>query len=274
MLGFQLLKECISRDLDVFATVRNPDKLPSEITIKNEGRLYRLDDATDWNQLERCLQTIQPEFVVNCIGIVKQSNLAKDPVASITVNSLLPHKLHNYGSEYGFRVIQISTDCVFRGDKGMYKESDFPDALDLYGRSKMLGEIDAKGAITLRTSIIGHELGSSANGLLEWFLSANDKVEGYHEAIFSGLTTNELSNVILDKVILSELEDGLYHVAAEPINKYDLLKLIANIYGKEIIIKPSNRVKINRSLNGDKFSNATGYRVPGWEKMIGDMNNG
>lgn len=273
MLGYQMLKECLNRGIDVYAALRNPSKLPDALREQVSDRMFVLEDAGNWLLLEECITHIEPNFVINCVGIVKQSQLAKSHIESITINSLLPHKLERFGNRYGFSLIHISTDCVFRGDKGMYSESDTPDADDLYGRSKLLGEVSDGCGLTLRTSIIGHELESSTNGLLEWFLSSKVKVEGYTDAIFSGLTTNELSKVILDKVISMENIQGLFHVASEPISKFDLLELISQVYEKQILIEPSSRLKIDRSLNGSKFSKATGYRVPAWEKMIQDMKN-
>ena len=161
----------------------------------------------------------------------------------------------------------MSTDCVFAGDKGGYRESDPSDAKDLYGRSKYLGEVSYPHTITLRTSIIGHEL-QSANGLIEWFLSQQEKCSGYTRAVFSGVPTVVLAKIIRDVVIPRPELHGVYHVAGHPISKYDLLKLVAQVYGKSIDIVPDDQVVIDRTLNSERFQKATGYSVPEWGKMI------
>jgi dTDP-4-dehydrorhamnose reductase len=167
----------------------------------------------------------------------------------------------------GSRLIHISTDCVFSGEKGGYVESDFADAKDVYGKSKALGEIDCPKAITLRTSTIGHEL-NSAYGLLDWFLSQDEHCRGFRRAIFSGLPTVVLAQIIRDVVIPRKELSGIYHVAAQPINKYDLLKLIATEYGKSISIRPDDSFVLDRSLSAAKFNAATGYIPPEWPELI------
>jgi dTDP-4-dehydrorhamnose reductase len=152
----------------------------------------------------------------------------------------------------------------------MYREQDVSDAQDLYGRSKYLGEADYPNAVTLRTSIIGHEL-SSANGLVGWFLAQQGSIKGFRRAIFSGLPTVELARVIRDHVIPNPELHGLYHVSAEPISKFDLLKLIAKAYGKTIDIKPDDNLVIDRSLNSSRFFEATGYNSPPWVQLVQSM---
>ena len=170
----------------------------------------------------------------------------------------------------GARLIHISTDCVFSGAKGGYREADFPDANDLYGRSKLLGEVDYPNAVTLRTSIIGHEL-SGHRSLLGWFLKQQGKVKGFRRAIFSGLPTVELSRLVRDVVLQNPRLTGLYHVAAQPIDKYELLQLVAEIYNKNIELVPDDQLVIDRSLNADRFYEATGYRASTWPELIQSM---
>ena len=167
-------------------------------------------------------------------------------------------------------MVHISTDCVFCGDKGNYKESDVTDSRDYYGKSKALGEVIDSKNITIRTSTIGHELKSSF-GLLEWFLSQAGQCKGYRRAIFSGMPTVEFAQVLRDKVIPNQNLVGLYHVAAQPINKLDLLRLLAKMYGKTIEIVPDDEFAINRSLDPTRFCLATGYSAPSWCEMIEKM---
>jgi len=189
----------------------------------------------------------------------------------VRINSLYPHVLHRLCRARGVRLVHVSTDCVFSGRKGAYRESDPSDAEDVYGRSKFLGEVAGPGAVTLRTSIIGREL-SVERGLVEWFLSQRGrKVKGFTKAVFSGLTTLELSKVIR-RVLADWVElEGLYHVAAEPVTKFDLLKLIRDVYRLDVEIEPDDSLACDRSLDGSRFREATGYVAPSWPEMIRAM---
>ncbi len=212
----------------------------------------------------------KPDVVINCIGLIKQLADAKDPLSAIPINSLLPHRLARLCELAGARLVHFSTDCVFSGKQGNYRETDVSDAEDLYGKSKFLGEVSYPHAITLRTSIIGHEL-QGANSLVGWFLSQTEQCKGYTHAIYSGLPTAVLAEVVRDIVIARPELHGLYHVASQPINKYDLLKLIADAYGKRIRIIPDDCLKIDRSLNAERFELATGYQAPAWPQLVRTM---
>lgn len=227
-------------------------------------------DANDQDSLARVFGEVRPDLVVNCVGLVKQLADADDPLQAIPINSLLPHRIAALCKIAGARLVQISTDCVFAGDKGGYRESDIPDATDLYGRSKLLGEVAYPHTITLRTSIIGHELAGNRS-LVNWFLSQEGRVKGYTRAVFSGQPTVVLSKIIRDLVIPRPDLSGLYHVAAAPIAKFDLLQLVAKVYGKTIEIVPDDSLAIDRSLNADRFAEATGYVAPDWQDMIESM---
>lgn len=213
---------------------------------------------------------VHPDVVINCIGLVKQLAEADDPLVAIPINAMLPHRLAKLCEVAGARFVHISTDCVFAGTKGMYKEEDASDAYDLYGRSKYLGEVDYPHAITLRTSIIGHEL-AGASSLVGWFLAQEGSVNGFKRAIFSGLPTVEIARIIRDHVIPHPDMHGLYHVSAKPINKYDLLSLVAQVYGKAIEIIPDDKFVIDRSLDSNRFRLATGYETPEWPILIKRM---
>jgi len=214
----------------------------------------------------------RPDIVINCIGLVKQAKGASDIARMIALNSLLPHQLAKQCDEFGSRLIHVSTDCVFSGLKGSaYLESDISDANDLYGRSKFLGEIANKSnVLTIRTSIIGNELQGS-NGLLEWFLAQGKECQGFTKAIYSGLPTIILMQLIENVVLKHSSLSGLYQAASFPISKYNLLQLIARIFKKQINIVPNDGLIIDRSLDGSRFSGATGFITPAWEEMIEKM---
>jgi dTDP-4-dehydrorhamnose reductase len=253
----------------VVGSVRSPGAvglLPPEL----HSRVVSGVDVEDVDGLLRLFARIRPQVVMNCIGLVKQLADADDALAAIPVNSLLPHRLVRLCKVAGARLIHISTDCVFAGTRGMYRENDFADATDLYGRSKFLGEVDDQNAVTLRTSMIGHEL-ASAHGLAGWFLSQRGKVRGFRRAVFSGLPTVELSRVIRDFVIPNGALRGVVHVGAEPINKYELLSLIAREYRHPVEVVPDDTLVIDRSLDCSRFRELTGYVAPQWPQLIHAM---
>jgi dTDP-4-dehydrorhamnose reductase len=212
----------------------------------------------------------RPDVVINCVGLVKQLAEAGDPLAAIPINSLLPHRLVRLCRIAGARLVHVSTDCVFNGSKGMYREDDIADANDLYGRSKFLGEVNDPQAVTLRTSIIGPEL-DTAHGLVSWFLSQRGRVKGFNRAVFSGLPTVELARVMRDFVIPRADLHGVYHVSATPITKYELLSLIASVYGSSVDLVPDGELIIDRSLDSTRFRKLTGYESPAWPELVRAM---
>lgn len=267
MLGNAVVKVLSEKtDWQVYGTVRT-ESSKHFFQASLAGRLLAGVDVEQHDSLTRVFILTRPDVVINCIGLVKQLAEANDPLLAIPINTLLPHRLARLCELAGARLIHMSTDCVFAGDKGGYCESDFSDAKDQYGRSKYMGEVSYPHAITLRTSIIGHEL-QSTHGLVDWFLSQQGKCSGYTRAIFSGMPTVVLAKIIRDVVIPRPELHGVYHVAAKPISKYDLLKLVAEVYGKQIEIVPDDKLVIDRSLNAGRFREATGFVAPVWEEMI------
>jgi len=234
------------------------------------GQIITGVEVENHDSLIRAFAAVRPDAVVNCVGLVKQLADADDPLLAVPINTLLPHRLAALCQATGARLIHISTDCVFSGAKGNYLESDLPDAYDVYGRSKLLGEVDHPHSITLRTSIIGHEL-TGCRSLVGWFLAQESRVHGFTRAIFSGLPTVELASVVSRLVLTRPDLRGLYHVAAEPISKFDLLQIVAKVYGKRIEIVPSDQLAIDRSLNAKRFQQATGYFPPEWPVLVQRM---
>jgi dTDP-4-dehydrorhamnose reductase len=270
MLGHQLVGS-LDKDFDVWVTLRGSAPASAPAGLFNPDRTIGGIDVLNVDALTAVMATVRPDAVINCIGIIKQLAAAKDPFLSVAINSLLPHRLHRLCRAAGARLIHFSTDCVFNGRKGNYTEEDPSDALDLYGRSKFLGETAGEGALTLRSSIIGHEL-ATASGLLEWFLSQRGKhVQGYRGAVFSGFTTNEMARIV--QRVLTQHPDlsGTLQVSSDPINKYDLLMLIRQAYGVDVEIAADDKVQIDRSLDSTRFRRRTGYAPPPWPQMIEEM---
>lgn len=272
MLGHKLMHS-MSQSFTVYGTLRRNKEQFLHHPILGKMNLIGNTSADNGKSIEDAIEFADPDVAINCIGIIKQLPEAKDPIKSITINSLFPHVLAQQCGERRIRLIHMSTDCVFSGKKGDYSENDVPDAFDLYGRSKLLGELDEPGCLTLRTSIIGREL-NSANGLLEWFLSQKGQpVKGYRNAIFSGFTTNALSEIITQIIIKYPDLGGLYHVSSNPISKFDLLSLVKKHFELDMEIEPDETVVIDRSLNSSKFRQKTKIHIPSWDEMIEQVHN-
>lgn len=270
MLGHQLVQSLSERH-ELFSTIRGNIQSSSLHRWLPADRLCGGVDVRSADALSEVFARARPLAVINAVGIVKQRDAARDAIESLEVNALLPHRLALMCETVGARLIQISTDCVFSGETGGYRESDFADARDLYGRSKYLGEVGAPHCVTLRSSIIGLEL-KHKSSLIEWFLAQRGTIRGFRKAIFSGLTTAEMARVI-DRVLVDWTAlSGLYQVASDPINKYDLLTRLAHNLGREDIrIEPDDSFSCDRSLNADAFNTATGYRPPAWDDMLAEL---
>ena len=271
MLGHTLFRKLSENtDLRVHATARSLEGISQHYPEAARTKIRTGVDANNFDDITRALASVQPDVVVNCIGLIKQLPMASDPLSSITVNSLLPHRVTLICRAAKARMIHISTDCVFDGKKGNYKESDRTDADDLYGQTKMLGEVSYPHSVTLRTSIIGHEL-KSRLGLVEWFLSQTGSVRGFTKAIYSGFPTVEIARIIADFVLPNPDLQGVYNVSAAPISKYDLLRLIAERYAKTIKIEPFDGFVLDRSLDSTLFRSKTGYAPPSWKELVDAM---
>lgn len=268
MLGHKVFQRLRAAAATVAAVRRHP---PAGVDLLAGADVVRGLDLMDFARTAEWLASVQPRFVINCAGIIKQRTQAGDAIPSITINSLLPHCLARWCARWNGRLIHFSTDCVFSGSRGGYRENDSSDAADLYGRSKFLGEVDAPNALTLRTSIIGRELAHHAS-LLDWFLSQNHgRVRGFRRAIYSGVTTNHLAELV-ERIVRRHGDlHGLYQVVSEPISKYDLLLGLREAYGLDIEIAPDDAEISNRGMRGDKLRAAIGYQAPPWPELLAQL---
>lgn len=273
MLGHTLMSDLSrNKSFDVHGSARSTRALEKILPKELLSRVTPRIDATDMGLIGDLLDRVQPDIVVNCIGVIKQDPSVEDAAKTIALNSLFPHLLAEACAERDIRLIHVSTDCVFSGREGRYLESNNPDPVDLYGRSKLLGEVSKAPALTLRTSFIGHELESRLS-LVDWFLSQSGVVNGFTRAIYSGLTATEFSQMLTNVVLPREDLTGLYHVASTPISKYDLLSVIADEYEWSGKLVPQASFQCDRSLLADAFFSATGYRPPEWPEMISQMHS-
>ncbi|MEW5991786.1 MAG: SDR family oxidoreductase [Chloroflexota bacterium] len=269
MLGHQAIRT-LAPDFEVWGACRRPQELP-DLGVPSQRIVGGLD-ATAASSAMALLDEVRPTLVVNAAGIVKQREEAKAAIPSITVNSLWPHLLAEACAEFGARMVHVSTDCVFSGARGGYAESDPPDDFELYGRSKLLGEVvDRDHVVTLRTSIIGWQLGEPT-GLVAWFAAhRNESLRGFTRAVFSGLTTRALSEVIRDRVLPDPGLSGLWHVSADPIDKYSLLTSLAAYLGWDVDIRPVDEPVIDRSLDSSRFRDRTGWQPRPWDEMLAEL---
>lgn len=275
MLGHKLAQVLPTFGVGVTGTVRgDADRVDPASPFFADCAILGGVDVLDGDAVERVVRELRPDWIVNCVGIVKQLPEAQDRYRSVAVNSLLPHRLANLAAECSARLVHFSTDCVFDGKTGGYADDAPSDAYDVYGKSKYLGETDARewAALTIRSSIIGPELYAPRTGLLEWFLGQSGAtVQGFVNAIFSGLTTLEMSRVVGTLITGGAELAGTYNVAAEPISKYDLLGLMRDAYALDVAIVPEYAFHCDRSLTMARFGEATGYRAPDWFTMIAAM---
>ena len=270
MLGHKLW-QVFSQRFDTFVTVRRSSNCYARFGIFDMDRLKTGIDAMRFDSVADVLFEVWPDVVINCIGVVKQSTEAHNPIAALTINSLFPHRLAVLCRQAGTRLIHISTDCVFSGRRGMYTEADEADPTDLYGRSKLLGEVQAEGCLTLRTSIIGRELETKL-GLLEWLLSSRgDSVKGYVNAVYTGFSTPTLAHILADIVADHTDLSGLYHVSSAPISKYHLLCILREAFLVPVKIEPFAKYRCDRSLDSIRFRVATGFVPSSWPQMIQEL---
>lgn len=271
MLGHQLLRHFGARH-DARVTLRQTLDHYSQCRLFRNDNAYGGIDARSTEPLRKVLDDFRPEAVINAIGLVKQRPIASEAIPNIEINALLPHKVALLCREAGARLVHMSTDCVFSGSRGHYRESDRPDSVDLYGLSKLLGEVREPHCVTLRTSLIGTEL-SRETGLLEWFLAQKGTIRGYRRTIFSGLTTIELGRII-ERVLRQFPEGGgLYHVSSAPISKFDLLLRLKEKLDLPLQIIPDDRMRCDRSLDSTRFRAEFGYEPPSWDAMLIELTN-
>lgn len=269
MLGHEAIR-VLAPDFEVWGACRDPRRL-ADLGVSAPRILNGLD-ATDGATAYALVERVRPDLVLNAVGIVKQLAAAKAAIPSIVVNSLWPHVLADACATHGARMVHVSTDCVFSGTRGGYTESDVPDAFDLYGRSKLLGEVtDRDNVVTVRTSIIGWQLGEPT-GLMGWFAAhRTEPLKGFVKAVFSGLTTHALTDVIRDVILPDTGLSGLWHVSADPIDKYTLLAELAGYRGWDVDLSPADGPVIDRSLDSTRFRERTGWTPPSWDEMLDQL---
>jgi dTDP-4-dehydrorhamnose reductase len=266
MLGHALWLACRDR-LDAWVTLRSTLATSPGRALFDPARVVEGVDVLRFESVERAFARVGPEVVINAVGVVKQLTSDSDDARALEINGRLPHRLAALCAASGAHLVHVSTDCVFSGRRGMYREDDEPDPLDAYGRSKRQGEVNAP-ALTVRTSFVGPEL-QAAHGLLEWFLAQRGRrVRGYRRAVFSGLTTPVLAGALAGLIEQGPLPAGTWHVAGDPIDKYRLLCLLRDAFQVPVDIEPVDEPVLDRSLDSSRFRALTGFRPPDWPSMV------
>ena len=269
MLGHKMFQTLAAAFPSTICTVREKAKLLEPLNVR--GTVLSGIDVSDLPRLQFLLREIRPNVVVNCVGVIKQRQASKDTLTSIMINSVLPHTLSHTVAEWGGRVVHFSTDCVFSGRHGRYTEESVSDAEDVYGRTKFLGELHEKHTLTLRTSIIGREL-ENHSSLLDWFLfTSAPAIKGYKRAMYSGVTTNYAARFIRDLILEGSSLSGLYHLTGDTINKFDLLSLCKEKFGKQVEIRPDSEFACDRSMVGERLEQATGRKTPPWPALLDEL---
>ena len=270
-----MLGSCIYRyfleekDFSIIGILRN-HKQKNLLNENNSSNLEIFNEYNAFQKLEKFITDRKPDYVINCLGVIKQKINISKPEDTIFINSYLPHLLNKISIKNNFKLIHFSTDCVFDGNLGSYKEKDIALPKDFYGISKVLGELNTNNALTLRTSIIGHELKSSLS-LVDWFLSSKERVNGFTKAIYSGFPALEIARIIHKFIIPDRSISGIYHISSKPISKYELLKIISEKYNHKIDIIPEEKIIIDRSLDSSLFNSKTNYSCPSWNKLVQEM---
>jgi dTDP-4-dehydrorhamnose reductase len=270
MLGHTLWGYFSRRFPNTYTTIRQSRNSCEAGGLFNSSRVIDSVDVSDFFELTGVMKCVRPDFILNCIGVTKRRGAASETIHAITLNALFPHKLVEWGKDNASKIINFSTDCVFDGKHGNYVEESPTNADDLYGKTKALGEIQGKNALTLRSSFIGAELDGGTE-LLEWFLSQTGTVHGFKNAIYSGFTTLELSRIIENIVVCHPDANGIYNISSDAISKFDLLMLIKNKLHLKVEVIPDETFRCNRSLNSTKFRKEFNYTPPTWETMIDEL---
>lgn len=270
MLGHELLRSWRGR-FELRVALRQEAQAYAHLGLFSPETAHYGVDVRRLQSVVDAVAQARPDAVINAVGIVKQRPTASESIPSLEVNALFPHQLAQVCSAAGARLVTLSTDCVFSGAKGNYTESDTPDAKDLYGRTKLLGELHEPHCLTLRTSIIGLEL-SRNSSLIEWYLAQKGAIRGFRRAIYSGLTTAEMARAIEFFLLKAPDLSGVWHLSSKPINKHDLLQALGErLQRRDLELRPDDDFVCDRSLDSTALQQRVAYRVPDWAPMLDEL---
>jgi dTDP-4-dehydrorhamnose reductase len=271
LIGHKLLQE-LSLDFEVFGTLRRNKIEYGDLALFDGENIIENIDILDFESLTKVFRAINPEVILNCIGITKRKIDINYPALAISINAYFPHKLASWAKEYQKRVIHFSTDCVFDGKIGNYNEESLTTAEDIYGRTKALGEINYNHTLTIRSSFIGQELFNKTE-LLDWFLAQNGKkIYGFKNTFYSGVSTIFMAQLVKNIILNFPELSGVYQLAPEkPISKFDLLNIAKYAFNVNVEIMPDEANIHRPTLDASKLKNKINLVVPSWHKMMNEL---
>ena len=271
MLGHMLIRVLSLRHQVVGTTSSIYDRESHLARILSQDNWVDQVDVRNLPTVEEAIRATNPDVVINCVGVIKQKMESRNIMDAILINSLIPHQLANICNQTHSRLIHFSTDCVFDGSPGIKKVNDLPNATDLYGTTKRLGEVDYAPALTLRTGFVGRQL-SGFEGLFEWVRSQRGKtINGYQNAIYSGFTAMALARII-QQIIEEHVElSGLHQVAGNHINKFDLITKLNEYLDLDLTIIKNTDFMCDRSMDGTEFTKLTNIPIPSWDDMLAEF---
>lgn len=268
MIGHRMFKTLKKQGHEVFGTLKKDLKEYDQFNIFKKSEIVTHLDVLDSKYVIESLNQIQPDVVLNCVGITLRKPEITDEAYCTKVNAEFPHLLDRWCTENKKYLIHFSTDCVFSGKDGPYTEDSVKSATDIYGRTKAAGEVSSAYSLTLRGSMIGLELFGKTE-LLEWALSQKGQtIKGYSQAIYSGITTNLMGDLVSKIIAKPPFLTGLYQVSSDPISKYDLLVLINKVFNLNMTILKEEAHATSKVLISKKIQNQIGFICPGWNEML------
>jgi dTDP-4-dehydrorhamnose reductase len=271
LIGHKLLLK-LSIDFDVYGILHKSKENYGSIKLFAGQKIIDKVDVSDFGSICGILEVINPDVILNCVGITLRKDEINDPFKAIKINALFPHQLANWAKANNKRVIHFSTDCVFNGSTGNYTENSLTTAENIYGRTKALGEINYDHTLTIRSSFIGQELFGKTE-LLDWFLQQDGKqIKGFTNTLYSGVSTNFMAYIVKTIILDFPKLSGLYQLATEkPISKYELLCIAKKAFEIGVEIIPDDKQVHKPTLNGSKLNDKIKIEVPSWEEMMNDI---
>ena len=268
MIGHKMFQLLTMNNLEASGTVRHAPANYLSVSFFANQRIIPSIDVTKLASVQSLLNSRNPDIIINCVGITLRKPEIKDEELCVKVNAEFPHFLKKYVEVNKKYLIHFSTDCVFSGKADSYTEDSKPDATDVYGRTKALGEVSGDHALTLRGSQLGSEVFGKSE-LLEWAIAqSGQSIKGYDQAIYSGVTTNGVADLVADLIQRPKRLTGLYQVASQPISKYDLLCKVNQIFKLRMKIEPDSSYKNRKVLSAAKIASEIGYRCASWDQML------
>lgn len=271
MIGHKMYQVLSMEYPETYACFKRGFDEYKELGLFNQSYVIDDIDVYEFGKLEKMLNQLRPNVILNCVGITLRKKEIQNLEYCLEVNSLMPHRLKCWSAQNNAYLVHFSTDCVFDGAIGEYTENSPPSAKDNYGKTKYLGEVLGPRCLTLRGSMIGRELYGKTE-LLEWALAQRGKtIKGYANALYSGVTTSIMAELVTRILKLPSRLEGVYQVSSEPISKLDLLRKINHVFDLKMQIDEDCSYVSKKDLNSSKIRREIGFVCPSWDEMINQL---